>query len=276
MSSHQEHSLSRLLTVDTCAAACSAFSTAIFASMIDQAVTQNTSGTATLKEAFSASFSKLLKYPHRYVTSKAYLAVALVYTGTYMAANYTQTFCDQKNISPIIPKLTVTTGVNVTLGVTKDSLFAIWFGGKGAAGGGLSAFPLPSWGLFIVRDISTMAAGFILPAKAAEMLYQRQVFKTKVLCEDFAQMTVPIVCQAFLTPIHLLSLDIYNRPVQTLAERFNYVRSIYLESAISRSFRVLAIYGIGGVLNKHIKKVMLEAEDEENDGSRRDIVTIMK
>jgi len=257
-SPQQEHSLTKLLTADTVAAVGSACSAAIFASMIDQAITQNTSGTATLKEAFKASFTKLFTQPHRFIGNKAYIAVAVVYTGTYMAANYTTTMCREKKISPDGPKLVITTLTNVGLGVTKDSLFAIWFGKKGAAGGGLTAFPLSSWGLFIIRDVCTMGAGFILPGKAAKLLHQNEVFKERQTCEDFAQMTVPIICQTFLTPIHLFALDIYNRPGMALGERVRYVRSIYLESAVTRGFRVLSIYGVGGVLNKRLKTMMLD------------------
>jgi hypothetical protein len=245
------------LRADTVAAIGAASSASIFVTMIDQAVTMNTSGSATMKESLMKSMKTFLTRPHKFLGNKAYLAVATVYTATYLAANYTNTFCEFYQRDSKLPKLASTSVTNISMGVTKDSLFAIWFG-AGTATGGLMSVPLASWTLFILRDVSTMAAGFILPGMASDVIYEKKIFKKKSTCDIVAQLSVPMACQFFLTPMHLLALDMYNRPGETFQNRQAFVRSLFKESALLRCCRVGSIYGIAGISNTKIKKVMLE------------------
>ena len=155
-----------------------------------------------------------------------------------------------------MPKLAATSVANITLGVTKDSLFAMWFG----AGGASSSFPVASWAVFIFRDVLTMAAGFILPALAAAELVERKVIREQATADVAAQLSVPMVCQAALTPFHLLALDIYNRPGKSLANRAGSVRELFPATVVVRVARVGFVYGLAGIGNKHIKKTLRDLD----------------
>jgi len=223
--------------------------------MIDQAVTQNASKTATIAQSLKASTRTLVSSPMTFFRGRAYLAVAGVYTGTYLVANWTMTYCEQRKYDEKIPKLAATSITNIILGVTKDSMFAIWFGAAGAGGGPFS-FPLLSWGCFIVRDVFTVGAGFVLPGIVSAELSKRNVFANKATADIVAQLCVPVACQAALTPVHLLALDIYNRPRETAASRTKYIKSIFAESVVVRMARVMAVYGIAGVVNKKVRAAL--------------------
>ena len=53
------------------------------------------------------------------------------------------------------------------LGVTKDTLFARWFGQAMTSGKPPAPFPMTSWGLFVTRDVMTIGAGFVFPGTLA-------------------------------------------------------------------------------------------------------------
>lgn len=170
----------RLYAIDVFSAIASAAPCAALVCMIDQAVTQNASKTATIGQSIKQNFVKMFTQPKTFFGGKAYLAVAVVYSGTYITANSIMTWTekresDHKNDayiklagkprpplflwreSPAHPTLIEiahahestlartagTSAVNIGLGVTKDSMFAVWFG-KGSAASAL-AFPATSW-----------------------------------------------------------------------------------------------------------------------------------
>jgi hypothetical protein len=243
-------------------------SAAVLVTMIDQAVTQNASKTATIAQSLKASANMLVSTPLKFFRGRAYLAVAGVYTGTYLVANWTMTYCEQQQLDEKMPKLAATSVTNIGLGVTKDSMFAIWFGAAGVGGGPFS-FPLASWGCFIVRDVFTVGAGFVLPGIVSAELVKRRVFATQATADVVAQLCVPVACQVALTPFHLLALDIYNRPGQAAASRVGYIKSIFAESVAVRMARVMAVYGIAGVVNKKVRASLRDQDSSRNALSGR-------
>ena len=136
----------------------------------------------------------------------------------------------------------------MTLGILKDKYFAQVFSGQPP-----KKFPLSSWGLFVLRDSLTIAAGFNLPSIIAQVLHQNQIIKDQAVAGKVAQIGVPVTAQLFLTPIHLLALDFYNNAVLSLGQRFKGVFSIYPEATTIRFCRVLCAYGIAGVANTGLR-----------------------
>lgn len=252
----------RLYAIDVFSAIASAAPCAALVCMIDQAVTQNASKTATIGQSIKQNFVKMFTQPKTFFGGKAYLAVAVVYSGTYITANSIMTWTekresDHKNDAYI--KLAGTSAVNIGLGVTKDSMFAVWFG-KGSAASAL-AFPATSWGLFIFRDVLTVGAGFIFPQMVSNALVKNGVIKSQATSDIVSQLTVPMAFQTVLTPIHLMALDVYNRPGKPVNDRVNYISSIFKESFAVRIARVGVVYGIAGVGNKFIRKGLREATE---------------
>jgi hypothetical protein len=65
-----------------------------------------------------------------------------------------------------------------------------------------------------------------------------------------AQLAVPASIQLISTPIHLLGLDLYNRPTQLPAkERFTRVSRDWIGASLTRMCRIIPAFGIGGFAN---------------------------
>jgi len=56
----------------------------------------------------------------------------------------------------------------------------------------------------------------------------------------------------------LLGLNIYNKPDFTTKERLSHLRKIYIESVSLRVLRFLPAFGIGGVINIEVRKLLLK------------------
>ena len=50
--------------------------------------------------------------------------------------------------------------------------------------------------------------------------------------------------------MHLLGLDYYNRPQQTIQDRYDLIASNYRKTVIARMCRILPAFGFGGIGNK--------------------------
>lgn len=206
-----------------------------------------------MAESLKGSFRMMVTRPGRFFRGRPYLAVASVYSATYVTANIVMTWTEKAKIQEASAyKLAATSTVNVLAGVTKDSMFAIWFGVAGATVSPLS-FPLASWSMFVFRDVMTIGAGFIFPQLLGASLHEKKIFESRAAADTLAQLSVPMVAQLVLTPIHLYALDIYNRPGESVPSRLASIRQLYNQSTAVRVGRVASIYGIAGVGNKFFR-----------------------
>jgi hypothetical protein len=77
-----------------------------------------------------------------------------------------------------------------------------------------------------------------------------------------AQFAVPAAVQLASTPLHLLGLDLYNRPTSegTVAwrDRWTTVRKTWAVSVVARIARIVPAYGFGGVVNTKIRRNLME------------------
>ena len=60
--------------------------------------------------------------------------------------------------------------------------------------------------------------------------------------------------QIFSTPLHLHGLDLYNREVATSNERMKFVGQEYVKTTLARMARIFPAFGVGGVINKYVRK----------------------
>jgi hypothetical protein len=159
-------------------------------------------------------------------------------------ANCIQGHCDRTHQDAKYPKFVGSSCTNVTLSVMKDRAFARMYGV-----GQQRSVPFGSYGLFATRDSMTILASFTLPPAVSERLLQPLGFS--VLASDtLAQLLTPVSMQILSTPLHLLGLDLYNRPSSTAAERAGFVAREYLKTTAARMSRILPAFGFGGVVNK--------------------------
>lgn len=117
---------------------------------------------------------------------------------------------------------------------------------------------MQSWSLFVFRDTLTIGSGFTVPPIFANYLYNNKIIENKKTATTVAQLSVPVGFQLILTPIHLLALDFYNNKISKMVNRFNNVANSYVESTTIRWGRVIAAYGIAGIINTDFRNLLRE------------------
>lgn len=84
--------------------------------------------------------------------------------------------------------------------------------------------------------------------------------QTYVSGASVAQFVTPAAVQIFSTPLHLLGLDLYNRPGVAMggAEgRVGRVVRDWAKSAAARICRIVPAFGVGGVVNMKVRKGLM-------------------
>jgi hypothetical protein len=76
--------------------------------------------------------------------------------------------------------------------------------------------------------------------------------------QNIAQFVAPAAIQFASTPMHLLGLDIYNRSGVTLSQRWELVKRAWLGSSLARIARIVPAFGVGGIINTHARRTMME------------------
>ncbi|QIX01046.1 hypothetical protein AMS68_006563 [Peltaster fructicola] len=229
--------------------------------MIDKAIIENASGKQPMMQSLRASMSSLLLQPHRFLTSKPFALIFMLYSGTYFAANSLDTFKSTVNNKAAssttsgAAKFVATSATNLSLCLYKDSQFTKLFGT-------VSPRPVPpvTYGLFAVRDCLTIFASFNLPPVLAPALPLSEAAESYVSRASAAQFIAPAAIQLISTPFHLMGLDLYNRNGGTkLSDRLQKVRIDWLKSSIARMCRIVPAFGVGGVVNTSMRSRGMEA-----------------
>lgn len=227
---------------------------------------QNASGQASLKESLKSSFKSFLTSPQTLLLSKPFFLICMLYGGTYLSANTLDTMTSTVQNKPInlvtsgTVKFATTSTANIGLCLFKDQAFARLFG----PGGPPRPVPLPSYVLFTARDCMTIFASFNLPPLLGPVIssnLSNEMQKT-ISGQTIAQFVAPAGIQLLSTPMHLLGLDLYNRPstakqTVTWAERAKIIQKNWGVSAVARMCRIMPAFGIGGVVNGKLRKNLM-------------------
>ncbi|GAB1744094.1 hypothetical protein NU219Hw_g1126t2 [Hortaea werneckii] len=245
----------RIMTDAACAATAGGLVAPVILT-VDKAIIENASGKRQMMDSIKASFTALFTRPHRFLTSKPFAIIFMVYSGTYLTANTLDTF---KASLAGKPASTVTSGpskfaatstANLSLGLYKDSQFTKMFGTVSSP---RAVSPL-TYGLFAIRDCLTIFASFNLPPLIAPNLPLSDVAQQYVSRASAAQFLAPAAVQLISTPFHLLGLDLYNRNGGTpLHDRMRKVRLDWLKSSFARMGRIVPAFGVGGVVNNRLR-----------------------
>ncbi|RPB26018.1 hypothetical protein L211DRAFT_805788, partial [Terfezia boudieri ATCC MYA-4762] len=263
------------LAVDAAAAGTAAALVAPLITIIDQGIMENASGKRPLVESVKAGLVDIVKRPHRFLWSRPFGLIFMLYSSTYLTANSIDTIAslqtahtnprpstptDIKTVTTGTPKFLATTAVNMTLCLYKDRTFTRLFSTLTPR-----PVPLPTYFLFSARDTLTIFFSFNLPPLIAPLLPINP--KTGMVAgweklgwdgwrpQTVTQMVAPAVCQVFSTPLHLLGLDLYNRPrrgdgrLEGGVSRWARVRKEWVKSAVARMGRIMPAFGVGGVVN---------------------------
>jgi len=108
--------------------------------------------------------------------------------------------------------------------------------------------------LFAKRDSMTVFSSFVLPDYISKYLLDNVDLDT-VTATYSAQLITPVSMQILSTPLHLLGLDIYNRGKNiSIQERLTFIKKEYSKTLLARMSRIFPAFGIGGVINRYIRK----------------------
>ena len=217
-------------------------------SIVDKAIVSNASGLEKLVPSLINGVKTLFTKPLYFFKQPSFLFIWGVYSGTYIVANSIEAICERSDQSSFYPKFVGSSVANVTLSVLKDKAFARMFGT-----GEVKPMSVKSMGLFATRDSMTILASFSLPGLISARM-QRDMKVDRVAADTLAQLVTPVSMQILSTPLHLLGLDIYNRASATNAERKSFVQQEYVKTTLARMARIFPAFGVGGVVNKYIRK----------------------
>jgi hypothetical protein len=216
-------------------------------SIVDKAIVSNASGLEPLVPCLINGVKTFVTKPFYFCRQPAFLFIVGVYGGTYIVANNVVALCERSHKSSLYPKFVGSSFANVTLSIVKDRAYARMFGV-----GDPRPVPVKSLGLFASRDTMTILASFTLPAFIAKKM-ETQMNVGKGTADTLAQLFTPCMMQFLSTPLHLLGLDFYNRAEAKQSDRISFVQKEYLKTSLARIARIFPAFGIGGVINKHVR-----------------------
>lgn len=234
-----------------------------------RSIMENASGRATLGASVKNSLRSLLLRPHTMLFSRPVALIVMAYGGTYLTANALDTATSTVQNKPAslvtsgTAKFASSSAANIGLGIYKDQVYARLFGPVGKA---VRAVPIPSYALFTVRDCLTIFASFNLPMMLGPRVsaMMSQEWQKQVSGQTLVQFAAPALVQIATTPVHLLGLDLYNRPrcaasgLPTWGERWAQVYKNWGISVVARLCRIIPAYGIGGVVNSKVRRNLMD------------------
>lgn len=215
---------------------------------VDKAVVENAAGKLSLTASVRNSLKSIFTRPGKYFKAFEFRWIWLVYGSTYIANNSVDSLCKLTHTNDVAPKLVFVTLVNMLMSILKDKAFAKNFGTSGQE----KVKPVSIF-IWMIRDVITMAAAFVIPSRVAK-IFEKQGLSNSA-SQNLAQFLCPITFQLFLTPIHLLGLDFYNFPGQSLIQRGSRIARLYPSSTLIRMMRMGSAYGIGGVSNRKLRNI---------------------
>ncbi|KAL2132443.1 hypothetical protein VTI74DRAFT_3780 [Chaetomium olivicolor] len=252
------------LGADFLSAASAAVLVAPIISIIDRSIMENASGRRPLLASLKSSLRSLLLKPHHVVLSKPFGLIFALYGGTYLTANALDTATSTVRSLPAThvtsgtAKFAASSTANIGLCIYKDQVFVRLFGPPGATPRPVT---LPSYVLFAARDCMTIFASFNVPPLLGPVLSQKlgDEVQRYISGQTMAQFAAPAAVQLVSTPVHLLGLDLYNRPrVKDWGERWGMVKKNWAVSTAARICRIVPAFGVGGVVNVKVRRELME------------------
>jgi hypothetical protein len=174
---------------------------------VDKAIVSNASGRMALVPCLMEGVKVLVTKPVYFFRQPSFLFIWGVYSGTYIVANSIEAIYERSKKSSFYPKFVGSSFTNVSLSILKDKAFARMFGQ-----GDPRPMAWSSMALFAARDSTTILASFSLPGVLSSQIQKSVRTINPTTADNMAQLVTPVTMQIFSTPLHLLGLDLYNRP----------------------------------------------------------------
>ncbi|KAJ5207084.1 hypothetical protein N7491_002284 [Penicillium cf. griseofulvum] len=301
---HTKSRMAELLAADVLIAAGSATLITPAVMIFDRLVVEKSFYNQPLFPAFRRHLWFSITQPATFLTSRPSLLVWSLYTATFATANASETILSKwyPKIDHAIAGMTTfasTFIVNSSVGIWKDVKFAQLFGhgntsvaatnntatpsptptptststssttstSKTARSIGRTRIPVATYSAFLVRDALTIFGSFSLPAMVSTSIPD-SIASQEYLKILIAQLAIPASIQLISTPIHLLGLDLYNRPqVMPTKDRINRVSRDWISASLLRMCRIIPAFGIGGFVNTEGRLYLHDQLDDQRKGS---------
>lgn len=201
--------------------------------------------------------------------TKPVVVVWSLYAATYLTANTSDTLVGRyldadKGVTGTIVSSAVFC-VNTPLSVWKDVRFAQLFGNRlnatpNSPTSATTAYtpaprtlPVSVSAAFLARDIITVFGSFAIAPQVSAMIPDTMA-ETAHAKAAAAQLIVPAMTQIMATPIHLLGLDLYNRPAAAgVVNRMDQARRKLFSTTLMRAVRLIPAYGFGIIFNGDLR-----------------------
>jgi len=73
--------------------------------------------------------------------------------------------------------------------------------------------------------------------------------------EIISSIVVPSTIQIISTPLHILAIDVYEKPYSNVVERFKNINLFYKSVLFGRIFRAIPAFGIGSFINDMLRPI---------------------
>lgn len=149
-------------------------------------------------------------------------------------------------------KFVASSAANMGASLIKDANFTKLFGPPNSIPRPVAPASILLYGL---RDSITIFASFNAPTWLAPRMPLSPEWQQKwCRSEALAQFLAPAAVQFVSTPLHLLGLDLYNRPQHhSLESRSRQIGRMWLKSSLMRICRIVPAFGLGGVINSTVR-----------------------
>ncbi|RYP88190.1 hypothetical protein DL769_000288 [Monosporascus sp. CRB-8-3] len=219
--------------------------------------------------------------PGRFVFARPFGIPWTLYAATFSAANGSDTIVREwRPAAAGTAAFLATVAVNVPLGIWKDLQFARIYGGGTetnkalpalsnlphsvhatpatkvpAARAHASRLPRAVAAVFLFRDSLTLFGSFVLAPAVSRLISDSSAVASAHTTALAVQLLVPASTQLVATPVHLVGLDMYNRPQKglDLANRVAHTQGHFGSASALRCMRVLPAFGFGVMVNKDLR-----------------------
>ncbi|KAJ3248566.1 hypothetical protein HDU78_011419 [Chytriomyces hyalinus] len=224
-----------------------------FVAIIDKSIIASASGRSNMYQSLGEGFMTLARNPVQYIGKRSVLAVYAIFAGTYVTNNVVETICINEHVNPLLPKFFLGSAANVTICAWKDAMYTKWYAT-------VAPRPIPrmSYALFALRDTMTVSTAFIAPPLVSPLIQAEPLRVPKRTADALCQVALPCLVQFVSAPIHLVSLDLYNHPNSSAAQRMQVIRTNYWGCSMLRVFRTVPGFGVGGVANRQARISLTE------------------
>eukprot|EP00747_Dinoflagellata_sp_TGD_P165570 gnl/TRDRNA2_/TRDRNA2_187016_c0_seq1.p1 gnl/TRDRNA2_/TRDRNA2_187016_c0~~gnl/TRDRNA2_/TRDRNA2_187016_c0_seq1.p1 ORF type:complete len:260 (-),score=28.45 gnl/TRDRNA2_/TRDRNA2_187016_c0_seq1:136-876(-) len=241
MASHAQNAVG-----DFTAAAVACSAVAPFVTAVDKAIAQSAGGQITVWSSLGNSCREFLASPLTFVRAPAMRYIAVMYGGTYWAANTFASVEEYRNEQTPVTKTCSIFCVNASLALWKDSAFAKLFGT-----GPPKPVPIPAYFSWWGRDFLMMAFIFTLPPYVSAQLQQAGV--SERAAQMSTQFGLALAVQPIVAPFHLYGYVKYNSP-QAPSDQIKQTMRKEIRGAVEmRILRCIPPYCFGTILNKAIR-----------------------